>query len=74
MQSVLLQKPHAKSKSKEHTIYLERRLHLWSEGRFQELIKKGKCIQKPPLQSASQTELQKIAKVFNRPRRIIRDL
>ena len=26
MQSVLLQKPHAKSKSKEHTVYLERRL------------------------------------------------
>lgn len=69
MQSVLLQKPHAKSKSKEHVVCLERRLNLWSEGRFKELISEGKCIQNHMSSSPyskPQAEIQNIAKGFNR--------
>ena len=45
MQVLLLQKPHAKSKSKEHSICLERRLALWRCGDIASLLKEGKCIQ-----------------------------
>ena len=50
-QVLLLQKPHAKSKTKDHTTCLERRLALWHAGDFSALIKEGKCIQ-DHLQSA----------------------
>lgn len=34
MPSLLLQKPHVKSKAKEHVHCLERRLPIWKEGRY----------------------------------------
>ena len=46
MQSLLLQKPHAKRKTKEHVACLERRMALWMEGNIDKLILEGKCIQK----------------------------
>ena len=46
MQSLLLQKPHAKSETKEHIACLERRLVLWTEGNIDKLLKERKCIQK----------------------------
>ena len=52
--SVLLQKPHAKSKSKEHVACLERRLLLWHNGDIPALLNEGKCIQ-DHLQSAIQS-------------------
>ncbi len=42
---LLLQKPHRKSKAREHTSCLERRLQLWSEGEFDDLLNVGKALQ-----------------------------
>ena len=42
---LLLQKPHPKSKSKEHCTHLARRLSLWEKGGFAELMNEGQCIQ-----------------------------
>ena len=36
---LLLQKPSKKSKSRDHVVHLERRLKLWKDGKFQELLK-----------------------------------
>ena len=53
-QVLLLQKPHAKSKSKEHVACLERHLLLWHNGDIPALLNEGKCIQ-DHLQSAIQS-------------------
>ena len=67
MQSLLLQKPHAKSKTKEHVACLERRMALWMEGNIDKLILEGKCIQKYLITSGkAEIELEKISRGFNR--------
>ena len=67
MQSLLLQKPHAKSKTKEHIACLERRLVLWTEGNIEKLMTEGKCIQKYLITSGkAETEFEKTARGFNR--------
>ena len=43
---LVLQKPHAKSKTKDHIMCLRRRLDLWEEGDFSMLIMEGKMIQR----------------------------
>ncbi len=43
--ALVLQKPSKKSKSKEHTRLLERRMSLWREGRLSELLHEGRTIQ-----------------------------
>jgi len=50
MQVLLLQKPHLKSKSKEHSSCLECRLALWQQGDICSLLSEDKCIQEhlPP--------------------------
>ena len=55
MPALLLQKPHPRSKAKDHVIYLERRLQLWGSGKLKELLVEGRMIQhqlsrKPPKQ------------------------
>jgi len=45
MQVLLLQKPHMKSKSKEHSSCLEHHLALWQQGDIASLLKEEKCIQ-----------------------------
>ena len=42
---LLLQKPHRRSKPREHTLCLERRLQLWKEGEFNDLLIEGKALQ-----------------------------
>ena len=42
---LLLQKPHAKSKSRDHVSCLERRLSLWKEGDIESLLQEGIAIQ-----------------------------
>ena len=42
---LLLQKPHEKSKAKEHSACLERRLVTWSKGSVEELLHEGRTIQ-----------------------------
>ena len=43
--TLLLQKPHAKSKTKEHDQALERRLHAWGNGDIAGLLREGRTIQ-----------------------------
>ncbi len=43
---LILQKPSAKSKVKEHYICIERRLRAWLNGDLQDLIREGKVIQR----------------------------
>ena len=45
MPALLLQKPHPRSKAKDHTLHLERRLRQWSEGDLEGLMKEGNTIQ-----------------------------
>ena len=45
MPHLLLQKPHPKSKVKEHIKCLERRLVLWWDGNIEELLLEGRAIQ-----------------------------
>ena len=66
MPKLLLHKPHPKSKTKEHTRCLERRLHVWSAGNFEELIKEGKIIQQhlPQRRMKTSDQNQRLAKTF----------
>ena len=45
--ALVLQKPHAKSKVREHISCLERRLSLWKEGNIAELLREGRATQGP---------------------------
>ena len=55
-QVLLLQKPHAKSKSRDHVHCLECHLDLWHHGDITALVKEAKCIQ-DHLQSTIQSGL-----------------
>ena len=46
MPSLLLQKPHAKSKAKNHIIALERCLQMWTDGNIDDLLNEGQTIQR----------------------------
>ena len=43
--SLLLQKPYAKSKARDHVTHLTRRLDLWLKGEIEELLSEGHSIQ-----------------------------
>ena len=43
--ALLLQRPHGKSKAKDHSIHLERRLKLWEKGDINALVIEGRTIQ-----------------------------
>ena len=45
MPALLLQKPHSRSKTKEHVKHLERRLQLWKDGNLNSLLDEGSAIQ-----------------------------
>ena len=45
MPALLLQKPHAKSKAKEHSVHLNRRLKQWMNGDINSLLDEGRTIQ-----------------------------
>ena len=42
---LLLQKPHAKSKTRDHVSCLERRLNIWKNGNIESLMQEGRAIQ-----------------------------
>ena len=44
--SLMLQKPHAKSKTRDHISCLRRRLISWGKGDTEDLLKEGKALQK----------------------------
>ena len=62
----MLQKPSAKSKSRDHVHHLQRRLNLWKEGRFDELFRKGKGIQQRLESSKKPPSNQQIERIFSR--------
>ena len=65
MPALLLQKPTSKSSAKQHTEYLKKRLSLWKEGNFDELLREGRAIQKKlKLQSRKDETSDQIAKNF----------
>ena len=64
MPSLLLQKPHKNSKSKEHFAALERRMELWKRGDLSELLKEGETIQKGLKSFNTKQSIAKISKVF----------
>ena len=43
--ALLLQKPHSRSRTKEHVKHLERRIGLWKDGNLDSLLDEGKTIQ-----------------------------
>ena len=57
---MLLQKPHSKSKSKDHVICLERRLKSWKEGQIDLLLDECRTIQQhiPSLWNLPEQEIQ----------------
>ena len=66
-QCLLLQKPHAKSKAKEHAVHLERRLKLWRDGDIEALLREGRCIQKHLVSQGNQApDPEKTARIFSR--------
>ena len=46
LQVLALQKPSRTSKAKDHTRHLKRRMGLWKEGSFNDILLEGRCIQK----------------------------
>ncbi len=64
MQSLLLQKPHAKTN--KHVAYLERGMALWKEGKIHKIKAERKCIQKHFfVNDKAEAELEKKVRGFN---------
>ena len=64
--SLLLQKPSAKSKAKEHNTLLIQRLDLWEAGKLTEIWKEGKTIQKKLVNSSRTKSKDDITRIFSR--------
>ena len=45
MPTLFLQKPHARSKAKDHVLHLECRLQIWESGKLKQLLNEGRTIQ-----------------------------
>ena len=63
--NLLLQKPSAKSKAKEHTTALEQRLKMWNEGKIQDLLRDAIAIQSK-LKSGKKKSTDDITRVFSK--------
>lgn len=66
MQILLLQKPSARSKSRDHLKCLERRLKLWNDGNLEDLYNEGKAIQNQLKKSQKKPETPNIPKLFDK--------
>ena len=64
--NLLLQKPSAKSKAKEHTAALERRLRLWREGELTDIWKECLIIQKKLTTTKPQRSQEDISRTFSK--------
>lgn len=66
MPALLLQKPHSKSKAKEHAILLERLLQQWTKGELDDLVNEGRTIQHHVTQAHSKQnrDPQQSARIF----------
>ena len=65
-QVVVLQKPHAKSKSRDHIQCVQRRLELWKMGRFDDLVREGRTLQCRLNHSLRSIPDVQVARVFSR--------
>ena len=61
--AVRLQKPHQKSKAKEHQVCLEKRLKLWRNGKIDCLLREGRMIQRR-IQKSCRNDPPNKAKIF----------
>lgn len=67
--SLLLQKPHQKSKQQDHIACLDRRMRLWEDGDISELLSEGRTIQsRLPKHRSHQDEAQ-LSRSFDVPRK-----
>jgi hypothetical protein len=64
MPALLLQKPHPKSKAKEHTLYLNHRLKQWMDGDINGLLDEGRAIQKRLVRQSKQRSSDDTVRVF----------
>ena len=62
--SLLLQKPSAKSKAKEHSLHLLRRLEMWKKGHLSLLINETKAIQKRLVSSKKPRSKEETLRIF----------
>ena len=62
--TLILQKPSATSKSKEHSLAIERRLNLWRQGDLDLLLKEVRFIQGKFVHSKKARTVEDISKVF----------
>ena len=62
--ALLLQKPSAKSKTKDHTACLTRRLEDWKLGNIEKLIQEARAIQKKLCSSRKNRNVEDISRVF----------
>ena len=65
MQTLLLQKPFAKSKAKDRVIHLQRRLASWKKGDIESLLVEGRCIQSH-LPNGSLSADESVSRIFSR--------
>ena len=63
---LVLQKPFRLSKAKDHVTALERRLTLWSDGCFDQLLKEGEAIQKSFCDGSPRTRKVDLADSFSK--------
>ena len=69
MPALLLQKPHSKSKTKEHITCLSRRLTLWENGDIAQLLKEGNLIQghlHSPTGARKKNDDDRLARTFSK--------
>ena len=69
MPALLLQKPHSKSKTKEHITCLSRRLTLWENGDIAQLLKEGNLIQghlHSPIGARKKNDDDRLARTFSK--------
>ena len=66
MAPLLLQKPSKTSKTKDHIQYLEKRLALWKNGDFRDILREGKKIQERLLPHKKKIDPDHARKVFSR--------
>ena len=64
MPNMLLQKPSKKSKAREHTEALKRRLELWEQGNIEELFREAKAIQKQLKSGNAKADIMSTSKRF----------
>jgi hypothetical protein len=64
MPALLLQKPHPRSKAKDHVLHLERRLQLWRKGELKELLLEGRTIQHQINRRKSPKHQEDTARIF----------